>query len=199
MLNEIKAKTETGIDPALRKQLMLKTHLNIQQISADREHVASKIQILAQLIQHSASQVPSKAFAVPIACVRAIASVNNRCAEQNEATKLFCLDLIAQKIVQQGDSQVLSSPFLYMRCAPFYSNHVLAHYVGARRSARCVPHCRRCGGHLHAHARAHANSYREVRTPPLLCGLLSLSLPMQPSHNTRMLIFFVVAALLQVS
>lgn len=25
---------------------------------------------------------------------------------QNEATKLFCLDLIAQKIVQQGDSQV---------------------------------------------------------------------------------------------
>jgi hypothetical protein len=59
MLNEIKAKTETGIDPALRKQLMLKTHLNIQQISADREHVASKIQILAQLIQHSASQVPS--------------------------------------------------------------------------------------------------------------------------------------------
>ncbi|ELR18754.1 GLE1 family protein [Acanthamoeba castellanii str. Neff] len=80
LLNDIKNKTESGIDPAVRRHVMQKAHLNIQQISADREQVFSKIKLLSELIQQSASQ--------------------------NEATKLFCLDLIAQKIVQQGDSQV---------------------------------------------------------------------------------------------
>jgi hypothetical protein len=57
LLNDIKNKTESGIDPAVRRHVMQKAHLNIQQISADREQVFSKIKLLSELIQQSASQV----------------------------------------------------------------------------------------------------------------------------------------------
>ena len=65
LLNDIKNKTESGIDPAVRRHVMQKAHLNIQQISADREQVFSKIKLLSELFQQSASQVTTLPVAHP--------------------------------------------------------------------------------------------------------------------------------------
>lgn len=99
MLAGIKSKIESGgLDESAKRDYMRTIHLSVQQISAERSQVAAKINILFQLIQRA-----SAVHALKLWLYYTSSHLN---CPQREVEKLFCLDLIAQKIVQQGDSQV---------------------------------------------------------------------------------------------